>query len=509
MGLADFKARLLLFFAGKLRQWANSIDENVPSTARRPGSVAKERERQPVTEFGADDDALDSEPAAQPATPVAGGPPQHWIDLVRDRAPELLSLTRGYSSEEGPLPEDHIHTYRSETDDEVKMPGQRVAGVPGKEDVVRKSEPEPSPAKKVVDKRNARTRGKSFLPRLKPLPLKPLSEPSRFLPTSMQDRDRRTEPAKPAEPIRIFHRDEKAAAPSNQSTRGAVNKEDQVVTRELTRQPTPQKPRSDEPPVIYRTPKTERTIGSVAKSQSPAEVDITQKSEVQKSSFKVIRKRQFGPRRYLQAILSMTRRTLRRAARAEGQPSHASTSVNLSVNSSSTHSSSTHSSPSSNVVSFTASSKVQRPVKPETSSTSIQQSEKKAVSVIYPVLKAPEAATRQVSPPIRSRAQIKDVKTVLPQPARAAFPRQANRSASISNARIQDAFVNIPALMDEETMSRASSVHLADLRPGKNQWPDLPSATDTEVADELAAHQRDLNRMRRLKQEQRGTPWNE
>jgi len=100
------------------------------------------------------------------------------------------------------------------------------------------------------------------------------------------------------------------------------------------------------------------------------------------------------------------------------------------------------------------------------------------------------------------------VKTVLPQPP-SAFPRAANRSAAAPNARIQDAFVNMPALMSEETMNRASSIHLADLRPGKNQWPDLPSANDTEVADELAAHQRDLNRMRRLEEEQRGTPWNE
>ena len=505
MGLADFKARLLLFFAGKLRQWANSIDENVPSSARHPGSVVtEERERQPVTEFGADDDALGSGSTAQPSTRVAGGPPQHWIDLVRDRAPELLSLIPGYSSEELPLPKDHVHTYRSETDGEVKMPRPRVVNVPStKDSVVRKSEPEPSPPN-IVDKRNARTRRKSFLPRLRPLPLKPLSEPSRFLQPSSHDHVERTEPAKPAQQIEVLGQDKKTVASPVQSTRDSVKKEDQVVTRESAQQPSHQKLRSDDAPIIYRTPKAAPTIESVTKSQPPAELDVTRKSELQKPSLKVIRNRQSGPRRYLQAILSVTRKTLRRIARSVDQPAHASTSINLLVNSPSKDSSS-----ASNVIPFTEPSKTQRPVKHETSSSSvIQRSEKKAVTVVRPLLKAPEAVRRQVSPPVRSRASIKDVKTVLPQPP-SAFPRAANRSAAAPNARIQDAFVNMPALMSEETMNRASSIHLADLRPGKNQWPDLPSANDTEVADELAAHQRDLNRMRRLEEEQRGTPWNE
>jgi hypothetical protein len=161
------------------------------------------------------------------------------------------------------------------------------------------------------------------------------------------------------------------------------------------------------------------------------------------------------------------------------------------------------------VILFGESSKIQHPIKHETLSTPIlQRSEKKTVTVVYPRLK-PGTATRQASPSPRPSVPIKNVKTASPQPAPTAFARPINRIADAPNARIQESFVNMPALMDEEKMNRASSVHLANLRPGKNQWPDLPSATSTEMADELAAHQRDINRMRRLKQEQRGTPWSE
>jgi hypothetical protein len=503
LGLADFKARLLLFFARKLREWANSIDENVPPP-RQPGSVVA------------------GEP--QPSTRIAGGPPQHWIDLVRERAPELLSLTQGYSSEERSLPEDHVHTYQSETDDEtyrsategeMKVPGQRVINLPRpNEGAVRKSEPVVLPPKKVVDKRNARTKAKSFLPGSKPLVLKPVSEPSPFLQRSVHDSDQRTAAVEPPQSIEVFERDEQIAASifereeqivasTDQSSRGAV-KEKLVVTRESAQQPSPRKSRSDEAPTIYRAPKTRATTVSAAKSQAPTEVDATRKLEVQKSSSKVGRKTRFGPRRYVQAILAVTRKTLRRTARALVDPSRTIKPNNVSVNSSKYPSS------TSNVVSFAEPSKAQRLIEHETSSTFItERGEKKTVTVVYPLLKAPESATRQVSPPIHPRASVKNVKSASRQPTPVAFPRPVTRFPDASNVRIQESFVNMPALMDEDRMNRASSVHLADLRPGKNQWPDLPSETPTEVADEWAAHQRDLNRMRRLKQEQRGSPWNE
>ncbi len=488
MGLADFKARLLLFFAGKLREWANSIDENVLSPPPESNS-----------------------PSHQPFTRVAGGPPQHWIDLVRERAPELLWLTQEYSSEEEPLPEDQVHTYRSDIDDEVEIPGQRAVNVPGsKEDVVRKSEPVSLPPTKVVEQRDAQkpARVKSFLPGRKPLTLKPLPEPNPFLQPPVRASEQRTEPGEPPQLIEVIGQevigqDEKTAASPAQSSRGAVEKEHQVATRESTRQLSLSAPRSDEAPAIYRTTKAGARILSVA--QAPCESEVTQKSEAQRSVSNVVRKAQSAPRRYLQAIVSLTRKTIRRTARAEDQTSHAITPINLSVNSSSKNSPS-----APNVVLFAESSKTQPPAKHDTSSTPIiQRSEGKVVTVVYPRLKAPETATSQASTPTRPKVSMKNVKTASRQPAPAAFPRPVNRFADASNARIQDSFGNMPALMDEEKMNRASSVHLADLRPGKNQWPDLPSATSTEIADELAAHQRDINRMRRLTQEQRGSPWNE
>ena len=504
MGLADFKARFFLFFARKLREWANSIDENAPSRPPQPASSTVEgRGSEPVTEF--DDDALGSGPSNQLFTRVRTGPPQHWVDLVRERAPELLSLSQEYSLEEDTFPEDPVHTDQS-LDDEIEIPRPRAVDVPtDKEDVVRKSGPVSLPPTRGVDKRNARklTRVKSSPPR--PLTLKPLSEPNPFLQPPIHGGAQRTEPAKPPQLIEVLNQQKKTVTP-HPSSSGAINKEDQLTTSELARQPKPQARRSDKAPVIYRTTKTEGTM--VSQTKGPGELDVTRKSDGQRRVVDAVGKAESGPRRYWQAIVSVTKKTLRRTGRTEGQPPYAITPINLSVKSSKDSSS------TAKVILVGEPSKSQLPVKQETSSTSIRQhSEKKTAMVGYARLKekgnrVTGNGERKLLPP-RPKASIKNVKTASRQTAPAAFPRPVNRFADASNARIQDSFVQMPALIDEEKMNRASSVHLADLRPGKNQWPDLPSATSTEMADELAAHQRDLNRMRRLKQEQRGTPWNE
>jgi hypothetical protein len=63
--------------------------------------------------------------------------------------------------------------------------------------------------------------------------------------------------------------------------------------------------------------------------------------------------------------------------------------------------------------------------------------------------------------------------------------------------------------MDEETMNKASTVRFGRLASDENPWPDLPQAVPLELAEELAANERELDRYRRLEREQRGTLWNE
>jgi hypothetical protein len=323
--------------------------------------------------------------------------------------------------------------------------------------------------------------------------------------------------------IEVFKQDEKAVAPS-QFGRDAFEKK--LATRESALESGPERP-PEKAAVIHKATKTGTTMvspaqGSRRPAQGPRKLDTTRRSDVERPVFDVVRKVESGPRRYLQAIVRVTRETLRRTGRFETSPSQAVTPINRSVNSPSKDFSTTK------IVLFGESPKTQSRGEHETyrvpgagyqvsgskGDTGTRypvpdtRSEKKAVTMVYPRVKTPEAATRQVSSP-PPRVSIKNVKTASRPPAPAAFPRPVNRVVDMSHARIQESFVQMPALMDEEKMNSASSVHLADLRPGKNQWPDLLSESSMEVADELAAHQRDLNRMRRLKQEQRGTPWSE
>ena len=524
MGLGDLRAKLLLFFATKLRDWANSINEKVQSSPLQPASVAVDRlGSEPVTEPGPDDDAPDSEPSHSFAL-RSGGPPQHWIDLVRERAPELLSLTPEYSPQEVALPEDHAHLRRSDMDDEVEISDQRPVNVPkGNEDVVRKLGPVPLLPPKVGNKRSSRklTRVQSSLPRPKPLMLKPLNEPNPHLQPPRQARSQVPEPVKPVQLIEGSGSDKQTITSTDHFNRGARNK-DQVATRESTQPPSQQVARSDRTAANYETTKraTPKVPAAIPAAQAPDELNVTSKPEVSRPAFNVVKKPQSAPRRYLQAIVGVTRKTHRRTASGEAQSARAITVVNL-LNPPSQRSSSMPDAVRVVEAPKTVTNESEVKAKPLTvvsaGPTNLERRRSKpeprtVVSARPTNLERRHSKAEPLPSPLtgsHSKVPIDNVKTTSRPPSIVESLRPARRVANASNTHIQDAFRNMPALMDEEKMNRASSMHLANLRPGKNDWPDLPPANAMEVADELAAYERDIERMRRLKQEQRGTPWNE
>jgi hypothetical protein len=92
------------------------------------------------------------------------------------------------------------------------------------------------------------------------------------------------------------------------------------------------------------------------------------------------------------------------------------------------------------------------------------------------------------------------------RPVRSA--RSVDQSRRFSHSRLQTSAGNLPSLIDEETMNEAASVPLATAESGENPWPDLPTAPVLEIADEVAARERQVERLKRLEREQRGTLWN-
>jgi hypothetical protein len=78
-----------------------------------------------------------------------------------------------------------------------------------------------------------------------------------------------------------------------------------------------------------------------------------------------------------------------------------------------------------------------------------------------------------------------------------------------SQEELEKAQVNVPALLDEDTMNAAAAAQWTKTVEHENPWPDLPSPPPVEVEEQLAAHTRELDRYRRLELEQRGTLWNE
>ena len=87
MRLAEFKMRLLVFFAGALRKWAGTIEPTADEQGRRTSQVDDSSAVDPEArrEGGAA-----AGPPEHWARLVTTAPPDHWLNLIREKAPHLL-----------------------------------------------------------------------------------------------------------------------------------------------------------------------------------------------------------------------------------------------------------------------------------------------------------------------------------------------------------------------------------------------------------------------------------
>ncbi len=90
MRLAEFKKKLFIFFAGRLLKWAESIEQKI-DLQQLPLPV-DDGKTVVLAESSGESEAA-SGPPEHWTRLTTGGPPQHWLDVIDQKAPHLLSPT--------------------------------------------------------------------------------------------------------------------------------------------------------------------------------------------------------------------------------------------------------------------------------------------------------------------------------------------------------------------------------------------------------------------------------
>lgn len=146
MRLAEFKTNLFIFFAGRLRKWAASVDQEIITGQRPPVTPVDHSSEVRLAESSRESGAA-SGPPEHWARLVATAPPQHWLDLIRQKAPQLLS-----------------------------PPSQDRASLPASEGIGQTSKPETGDSEDVLSVQNEAAENSQRLP---PRPARPGSQRTR------------------------------------------------------------------------------------------------------------------------------------------------------------------------------------------------------------------------------------------------------------------------------------------------------------------------------------------
>jgi hypothetical protein len=93
--LAEFKSRLFIFFAGRLLKWVESVAPEIKYGQSPPATPVDDSNAVLFAEPSGESEAA-SGPPEHWARIFASGPPKHWLDLVREKAPHLLSPMENY-----------------------------------------------------------------------------------------------------------------------------------------------------------------------------------------------------------------------------------------------------------------------------------------------------------------------------------------------------------------------------------------------------------------------------
>ena len=434
-----FKARLFVFLVRTLRTWAVSIERNVPQ------QEANDREH---------GDSIDP---AGVMLQSSGGPPQHWIDLVREKAPKLLSVPHTKQVSSKPVEEVSGEKVETITDQQETRERQNVEGkeVKPKPPLLRFARlPKIVRGRTIKTSRAASTASKflTITPERKPSepqapsqepkdrPVTPREETPREL-SKAKDRDRDVKPHEPAKP----------KARSSRQGEYILRKAKRVDGNDFSFVERTEETRLDSMPVSTEQHSHARRTTA---PESPPIVRAQTDREVKQQWPEV----------------SQT-------GRSPDGPTVQPPKVTAT--------------PAEGTGTFV--------VVPEV------EAHKRIHFVLTP---------SQVHKTTEHRALLPATRKANHQGSRPAQHAVAP-SSQLSNYRQQSegqferADVHLPALLDEDTMSEATAAPWTKTDPGENPWPDLPWTSPFELEEEIAAHTREVDRYRRLELEQRGKLWNE
>ena len=445
MRLANFKLTLLLFFAERLRNWADSVEGWAIEDQERPsGEPVGSPDIDVDIETASESDSYSSPPADW-ARLTATGPPPHWVELVKQKAPELLFPLQDDIvpvQPSGDLSEEDYSESRgdTETDNPPREPGEIVA---------QKTQSQPKDrTRKTQDK------GKSFV-RPSRLPFKCPRVTPVFAKPSASASDREDEHSIP-QSVERSEQEQGTESPSvgfYKAQKANPGEKDRQISA----------PASKARQRGFTLDRTTRTSSSKIAPQPQVGMDLQETERtarrMSKSSLKDFSRRTNPAQR------PISTEEIRRA-KISAAGGNSSAGVLQKTGESPAVSESTHA---------TRHWETSEPV-------TLGYSTADALPVTaYPAFESQLRATRST--------------------------RSANQSERVSQPRVQTSGPNLPTLMDEETMNEAPSVRSTTTETDENPWPDLPSAPALEIGDEVAARERQMERLERLEREQRGTLW--
>jgi hypothetical protein len=490
--LAEFKTRLFIFFAGRLLKWAESIEQKIDPQQLPP--PVDDSKTVVLAESSGESEAA-SGPPEHWARLTTSGPSQHWLDVINQKAPHLLSPTGNelLLTEDGEEAFDSSggrESFQAETNQETNRP-------PLSEDaVVSESEPALSQRNKSREtKGSARAGGKSWLNRLRFRP--PMnssgSGQSGYVSDSRRSGGTASSNAGGAG-------EKGTAATPRQPRLSAIELQDEIsdlrvegkpalrdrivrLSRKLNNkarpsdrfgyhQPNPKSPGShrarNEPQTSAPTHSAQRSLSSLepvneaeedARSSIPRERDdsyVTNPRSRRSNEPTEDRSLESSAPKPDSKLKKLNRSSVISFAKREGERSSLHFAHQPTVESSA--------------------------AEPATSFWERQQS--RARRADEAASNAPETRTR-----IGGRSP---ASTIDP------FNRSINSVTKHHRARNEFASTDLAA-------SRANG--LPSEAP-ENMWPALPVPPVFELADELAAMERETEGLRRLEHEQRGNPWN-